>query len=79
MPDIPAPPPGASPRSRVNPKPGPWRHGPKSISDQVYAVVMNGQQYFVKNQKTNYTVGGPFKSRDEAQKLADRMERTKFQ
>jgi hypothetical protein len=43
-----------------------------------YVVVEIGNSYFVKNKKTGYTVGGPCKTRDNAQHLADRMERTNF-
>lgn len=42
---------------------------------QKYQVEVRGNQYFVINTHTHITAGGPFKTRDAAQKRADQLER----
>jgi hypothetical protein len=44
----------------------------------VYQVTQTGQQFMVKNAKTGHIVGGPCKTREAAQAIADRMERTNY-
>jgi hypothetical protein len=43
-----------------------------------YQVVLSGQVFLVKNAKTGLVVGGPCKTREAAQAIADRMERTNY-
>jgi hypothetical protein len=67
---IPVPP--ANPRQ-------PWRGKDLvGVAGMVYQVTQTGQQFMVKNAKTGHIVGGPCKTREAAQAIADRMERTNY-
>jgi hypothetical protein len=47
------------------------------IPGDVFRVQLKGNQYFVVNADTRLTVAGPYKTRDQAQKRADELERTR--
>jgi hypothetical protein len=42
---------------------------------QLYQVEIRGNQYYVLNVQTRAISGGPFKTREEAQKRADELEK----
>jgi hypothetical protein len=49
---------------------------PAGIPGDVYRVQLRGNAYYVINEKTRVAMGGPFKTRDAAQRRADELERT---